>query len=40
MLVVDCNPNAALLGPVATELKRRLNYPREFFFKECTVQSG
>merc|ERR1719282_385346 len=29
-----------MLGPVMTELKRKLNYPREFYFSECTIQNG
>ncbi len=39
VLVVDGNPNAGLLGPVVTDLKRKLPYNRNLVFSECTIPS-
>ena len=40
VLVIDPNPNAALMGPVMTELRRQLGQPRSLFFAECTPRAG
>lgn len=37
VMVVEQNCDAALLGPVITELKQKINYPRNWYWRDCTV---
>ena len=37
VLLVDQNSDAALYGPVVTDLRQKLGQPREWFFSECTI---
>jgi hypothetical protein len=37
ILLVDQNSDAALFGPVVTDMRQKLGYPREWHWAECTT---
>jgi pyruvate/2-oxoglutarate dehydrogenase complex dihydrolipoamide acyltransferase (E2) component len=40
IVCVDANPNSALLGPVMSQLRMRLGWPRDLIFSECTIANA
>ncbi|CAD7960440.1 unnamed protein product [Amoebophrya sp. A120] len=40
VIVVDPNPNSALMSPVVSSIRRRIKYPDDLFFSECTIQNA